>query len=236
MNLAKKGTIISIQQIAERTIRTAIKVPEDFNFIAGQYIWLAIPQLKYPDPRGNTRMFSIVSSPNKKGMVDIIFRTGQSGYKKTLMEMPPGAEILFSGPYGPLRLPEDTSVPIVFIAGGVGVAPFLSMIRFFGETHSGHTITLVYANMSEQEAAYLDELVRIEKGNPSFKLFGVFGLLREHQLNGSVGNYIGKRATWLVMGPRGLVNFVEKYLNKRGVPREDIVFEQFYPDLPLRNG
>ncbi len=71
MNLAKKGTIVSVKQIAKRTIEVAIKVPEDFNFIAGQYIWLMVPELKYPDPRGNTRMFSVASPPNRKGELEL---------------------------------------------------------------------------------------------------------------------------------------------------------------------
>jgi len=82
MNLARQGTIISVRQIAKQIIEATIKVPEDFSFFAGQYIWLAIPELTYPDPKGNTRMFSIASSPTHKGHITIIFRTGDSGYKK----------------------------------------------------------------------------------------------------------------------------------------------------------
>ena len=59
VNLTKKGRIISVKRITKRTTHVAIKVPEDFSFIAGQYIWLMIPKLEYPDPKGNVRMFSI---------------------------------------------------------------------------------------------------------------------------------------------------------------------------------
>ena len=188
MNLAKKGTIISIKQIAKRTVEAVIKVSEDFNFIAGQYIWLMVPKLKYPDPRGNTRMFSIASSPNLKGELNIIFRISGSGYKKTLVEMTPGEEIIFSGPYGHMMLPEDNSLPIVFMAGGVGIAPFLSMNRFSNETSSEHKITLIYANANREEAAYLNELTQTQGQNPNFKLITVFGKLSMETLKKSQNN------------------------------------------------
>ncbi len=230
MDLAKKATITSVKQVAKKTIEVTIEVPENFNFIAGQYLWLMIPELKYPDVSGNMRMFSIASPPTRKGALDLIFRTGESGFKKTLAEMIPGAEVIFSGPFGSLTLQEDNSLPLVFVAGGVGVASFLSIIRFSNETHSGHKITLIYADASEQEALYLDELERIERENPNFKLFRVFGSLGEAQLKRLADGFFRQKAAWSVVGPRAFVDSVSHYLSKRGVPLQDISFEQFYPE------
>lgn len=235
MNLSKKGTIISVKQIALRTIEVAIKVPEDFNFVAGQYIWLQIPVLKYPDSKGNTRMFSISSSPNKRGELNIIFRTSQSGYKKTLVKMILGDEIIFSGPYGQVELPYDASLPIVFIAGGTGVAPFLSMIRFSNEINSGHKIRLIYVNKNEQETIYLDELKKKEQINPNFELSCVYGLLRESTLKNLVDNFFNKKVIWFVIGPQVFVDLVGKYLTKKGIHLRDITFQQFYPNFKTKN-
>ncbi len=224
MNLSKNGILVSIGQIAERTIGATIKIPEDFHFAAGQYICLAIPTLKYPDPKGSTRMFSIVSSPNRTGELDIIFRTGESGYKKTLIGMTPGSEIALSGPYGSIGLPEDMSTPVIFLAGGVGIAPFLSMIRFSIETNSGRNITLIYANARKEEAAYLDELMRIE--NKNFRLVTIFGLLDKSSLEG----FANQNISWFVAGPRAFVNSASVALNQLGVSSERVTFEQYYPD------
>lgn len=234
MNLAKKGTIISVKQIARRTVEVAIKVPEDFNFVAGQYIWLQIPVLKYPDPKGNTRMFSIGSSPNKKGELDLIIRVSKSGYNRSLVEIKPGDEIIFSGPYGPVKLPYDVSLPVVFVAGGTGVVPFLSMIRFSNETNSGHKITLVYINKSKQEAAYIDELKQIEQMDPNFKLSYIYGLLRESLLEKLLSSFFDKKVIWLVIGPQGFVDSVGKYLIKKDIPSQNIIFQQFYPNFPTK--
>ncbi|MFZ2205171.1 MAG: FAD-dependent oxidoreductase [Minisyncoccia bacterium] len=233
MNLSQKGTIASIKQITKGTMEVAIKVSENFNFIAGQYIWLQVPLLKYPDTKGNTRMYSISSSPNKKGELDIIFRLNENGYNRTLVEMIPGEEIIFSGPYGPQKLPEDKSVPVVFVAGGVGVASFLSMIRFSTETDSGHKIVLIYTCESEKEMVYYDELKQLEKDNSNLKIFSVVGLLKENKLNSLVSDYIDKETFWSVIGPKSFVDFVGFYLNKKGVSLRDINFEQFYPSLPI---
>ncbi len=208
MNQAKKGIIFSVTPIAEQTVEVVIKVPMDFEFRAGQYIWLMIPELKYPDPRGNTRMFSIASSPANKDKISIIFRISESGFKKTLVEMAPGSEVIFSGPFGPLKLPENNSTPIVFVAGGVGVAPLLSMVRFSSETASGHKITLIYPNASETKTAYLDELEQIEKSNSNFKLVKVFGQLNEKILE----EFTSQKVSWFVIGPRAFVEYVGNIL------------------------
>lgn len=231
MNLAQSATIVSVKPIAKQTVVVTIKVPDDFTFSAGQYIWLMVPKLAYPDSRGNTRMFSIASSPNHRGELDIIFRTSPSGYKKTLSEMPPGAEVLFSGPYGHMILSDNTQLPIVLIAGGVGVAPFLSIIRFLTETHSDHKILLIYANASESSAAYLSELIQLEKNNPNFNLTAVLGVVHADQLREAIKGYLAKKTIWLVTGPQGLVNMVGKYLISHGVALSVIIFEEFYPRL-----
>lgn len=225
MNQAKKCIIFSVTPIADQTVEVVIKVPIDFDFRAGQYIWLMIPELKYPDLRGNTRMFSIVSSPTDKGKLSIIFRISESGFKKTLIEMAPGTEIVFSGPYGPLKLPEDNSTPIVFVAGGVGIAPLLSMIRFSSETASGHHITLIYANTNEAKTAYLNELEQIEKSNPNFKLVKVFGQLEAKSLE----QFISPQTTWFVIGPRAFVESAGNILIQKKVASENIFFEEFHP-------
>ena len=236
MNLSNEGTIIFVKKVAERTFEAAIKVPASFSFIAGQYIWLMIPKMKYSDSRGNTRMFSIVSSPNKKGEINIIFRISESGYKKTLVEMLPGARVVFSGPYGSLSIPKINVLPLIFVVGGVGVTPFLSIIRFADEIHSNQRIILIYANNNKSEAVYLDELKRMERTYPCFKLFEIFGPLRERALKKVVNGYIRYKAIWFIIGLRGFVNFTGKYLAEKGVSSQDMVFEQFYPDLPVKNG
>lgn len=227
MNRAYQGTIIAVRSIAARTVVVTLGVPDNFTFHAGQYLWLMLPILQYPDPAGNTRMFSIISSPNERGGVEVLFRTGESGYKKTLASMTAGSTVTFSGPYGSVALPEDTSLPLVFVAGGVGVASFLSMIRQSTEMASGHQIILLHANPSEAEIVYRDDLARWERENPNLLIVPVIGELKENILQ----EFIGKKVRWFVSGPRGLVNSIGTFLSLNHVPLPDVSFEQFYPDI-----
>lgn len=207
-----------------------VRVPDNFSFRAGQYIWLMIPELKYPDLRGNTRMFSVSSSSNRRGELAVVFRNSRSGYKRTLAEMTPGAEVLFSGPYGSLGLPINTSRSVAFVAGGIGVAPFLSMIRFATESGSNQKITLIYANAIEDDAAYLDELARMEKENSNFKLIAVFGHFNKNFLK----DLISQKPLWYIVGPPKFSDYVGKFLIKKNVKLKDMFFEENYPDLPIK--
>ena len=232
-NLDRRGVVVSVKRIAKRTIELVISVPDGFDFLAGQYIWLMIPVLKYPDVRGNARMFSIASSPYKKNELDIVFRTSLSGYKKTLIEMLTGTPIIFSGPFGSPKLPQETSRPIILLAGGIGVAPFLSMIRCSAQVLSGHNITLVWTNPSKEEMAYSNELEMIEKKNLRFKLIKVFGQLTKGLCKQLAGSDFSNGPLWHVIGPQGFVNSADVFLRNAGVPSTDIFFEEFYPQTPL---
>lgn len=121
--------IIETKIVTFGVIEISIKVEDVFNFVAGQYIWLEIPYLTSPDPRGNRRAFSICNSPNNDNLLKIIFRTGMSGFKQSLASLGVGDKVLVHGPFGiSFTLDENTPQNLILIAGGTGIAPFLSII------------------------------------------------------------------------------------------------------------
>ena len=77
--------IEAVKEIAVDTYEVTLKINADFSFVAGQYLWLDLGELVTDDPRGSRKAFSIVSPPSLLPKIKIIFRTGSSIYKKTLI-------------------------------------------------------------------------------------------------------------------------------------------------------
>lgn len=218
--------ILERRQIAEETTEVSFKRPKDYNFEAGQYAQVIIPKLLYLDARGQSRVFSIASSPNDKKRITIAFRNSSSGYKLTLAKAPLGQEIVIRGPFGgEFSLPKDISREVVFIAGGIGITPFLSMINFAAERNLSLPITLLYANRSEESSAYLEELSLAEKRNPNFTLIKHLGQLDKSLLQNGTPN--PKQANWYVAGPPVMAARTQKLLDNLGVEKGRVRIERF---------
>lgn len=222
MNPTKKGTIVSIKQIALGASEVIIKLSEDFYFTPGQYIWLVIPELKYPDPKGNCRAFSICSSPNKNNLIRIVFRSSESGYKKTLLKLPPGSQVAVIGPFGSSYVINNTNKSSVFIAGGVGIAPFLSHLS----TNPANIKSLIYFNKSPDTACFLEEIKSICAKN-NINLINNIGDFSADTIKNMVPD---KDSDYFICGPQGLVNAVYLILKDHGTSFSKMHFEEHYPD------
>jgi PAS domain S-box-containing protein len=221
-------TLANRRKVAENTYEITFDFSkENFTFRSGQYIWVTLPEMLFPDVRGDVRAFSIASSPDAPERVSILTRASESGYKKTLLAIPLGSEIKVSGPFGFLSLPEKNTRPVVLIAGGVGVAPFLSMLRDAVTRKSDQLIILLFSNSSEEWTPYRDELERLQRENPHITiLFKV----------GEIDNKFIQEATkelqwplWYVMGPEAMVNHMGMILSNMGVPDGDVHYEEYSP-------
>jgi len=221
-----KLPILEQKIIAEKTCEVSFGLSgKKFEFLAGQYIRVTVPKLLYPDPKGTSRVFSIASSPNDKNKLNIAFRDSGSGFKRTLMELPLSSFIDIEGPFGYFTLPKDTSNPLVFVAGGIGITPFLSMIRFVVEQKLTHQITLLYANRNTESAAYLEELTAIAKKDPNFLFKNQFGRIDADFIQQSVNNL--NKSAWYIVGPPAMVADTRSLLSHLGVSEAKIYFENF---------
>ena len=106
---------------------------EEVDFIPGQYFWVTLPDPPYEDARGPRRHFSIVTSPNERGVLGFCTRLRDSAFKRSLVELPVGADAEVEEPKGSFLLPQETDQPYVFIAGGIGITVFRSMLRYIAE-------------------------------------------------------------------------------------------------------
>lgn len=221
-----KLPILEQKTIAEKTCEVSFGLPGNkFIFLAGQYVRANAPKLVYPDPKGASRLFSIVSSPNNKDKISIAFRNSGSGFKRTLMKLPIGSLVDIEGPFGYFTLPKNLSQPIVFIAGGIGITPCLSMICYATEEKLNHPITLLYANRNVESAAYLEELTTIAKQNPRFLLKNQYGRIDANFIQQSVKNLV--EPIWYIVGLPAMVADARNLLSRLGINDTKIYFEDF---------
>lgn len=131
-------------------------------FAPGQYLELDVPH-RHPDARGTRREFSIASAPADLPVVRIAFReaTGAaplSSYKKALAAVSPGTDLAVTGVWGDFILPHRPTSPILMVAAGIGVTPFVSQLRELTLTDTERDIVLVYVASDSSELAYRDDL------------------------------------------------------------------------------
>lgn len=221
-----RTTLIARREVADRTLEVSFERPAGFAFAAGQYIQARVPELIRRDVKGPSRVFSIASPPRDSERISIAFRETGSGFKTTLREVDLGSEVTIEGPHGFYTLPPDPSRRLVLVAGGIGITPFMSMLRSVaGRNDEAPRITLLYANRSPKTAPYLGVLEEMEKGNPRLRLKKQFGLLDEESIRRNVKDLA--RPTWYVSGPSAMVDSVRQSLHLLGIPSWRVNFEEF---------
>ncbi len=224
------------QEIAQDTLLVEFDVsPERVNFKPGQYFYVNLINPAYMDERGASRHFTMVNSPVESDTLSFATRIRESAFKKSIQELPIGAQVDVGPIEGEFTLPQDPSKPLVFLTGGIGITPFISMLKYIQDEKLGYQIILIYSNKDQKSAAFLPELEKIAKDNPNIKLVltmtedenwtGEKGRIDEHLIKKYVkdlNNY-----TYLVSGPPTMVEDISKALQKAGVDKGQIKKENF---------
>src|ERR1700730_17059103 len=125
--------------------------PDGFAFKPGQFANFTLDSPIAADVDGNTRTLSIASAPHEKNLM-VAMRMRDTGFKRAASTLPIGAPFLLEGPYGNLILHKDITRPAVFMAGGIGITPFRSMIGHATEVGSAHRIFLFYSIRRVEDA------------------------------------------------------------------------------------
>jgi ferredoxin-NADP reductase len=129
-----------------------------FSFRPGQYLELDVPHRR-PDARGTRREFSIVSAPEDLPLVRIAYRDGSaSSYKRALAQVEPGARLAVTGVWGDFLLPTREGAPLLLVAAGIGVTPFVSHLRHLSGSGQRRDVVLVYVASDAAELAFRDEI------------------------------------------------------------------------------
>jgi ferredoxin-NADP reductase len=157
------------EEIAEGTMAFHFAKPADFQFQAGQSMDLTLLNPPETDAEGNSRPFSIASAPFDNDLM-IATRMRDTAFKRVLRKASPGLQVKIDGPDGSFVLHGKSEKPAVFLAGGIGITPFLSIIRQAGHDQSPHHMYLFYSNRRPEDAAFLDLLSKATERNPNFHL------------------------------------------------------------------
>jgi ferredoxin-NADP reductase len=141
----------------------SFRAKRPLRFDPGQFLELDVPHHR-PDARGTRREFSIVSAPADAPEVRVAFRDAvtagkaQSSYKKALAEVTEGSSLAVTGVWGDFLLPSSTTSPVLMVAAGIGVTPFVSQLRQGRLTDQDRDVVLVYVAAEASELVFRDEI------------------------------------------------------------------------------
>lgn len=227
--------LISKRLVAEGTMEFTFRKPDGFSFEAGQSIDLTLVDPPETDAEGNTRSFSVASAPSA-GHIAVATRMRDTAFKRVLGSLEPGAKALIEGPFGSFRLHDDATRPAVFLTGGIGITPFVSIVRDATERGLPHDMHLFYSNKTMAGAAYADELSAFASENQAFRFIPTLTRERDDR-QGEHGRISAemvakhikaeRKHIYYIAGPLGMVASLERMLRDRGVSRDDIRTEEF---------
>ncbi len=234
------STLLSRDEIAEQTMAFHFARPADFDFKPGQAIDLVLPaSVDTADDANRRHAFSIVSAPFEDELV-VATRMRDSVFKRALRSLHVGAQVTIDGPFGSLGLHKDSARAGVLIAGGIGITPFVSMLRTAAQNHQQHRLTLLYSNRRPEDAAFLAELQRLEAQNTHFRLLatmtqmsassrpwdGLTGPIDSERIQSVLGEL--PRPIFYVTGPPAMVEAMHQSLAQAGIDDDDVRSESFY--------
>jgi ferredoxin-NADP reductase len=216
------------------TIRTFRFKPErKLRFTAGQFTELTLSHA-HPDNRGINRWFTLSSSPNDE-LVSIttrFFGKDASTFKKTLFGMKPGFEVDLAEAMGDFVLPKLMTTPVVFVAGGIGITPMHSMMKWLTETDEKRPVRLLWSVRNEDDilfqdliaAAGIDATISVSDPSPSWG--GERGQLDAEKILGL--EPVDDDTLIYLSGPEPMLDALEADLRKHGIQKRQLVTD-FFP-------
>jgi len=230
-----KIKLIDRKTIAHNTIEFIFEKPTDFTFLPGQYGGFTLINMKGLDPRDSIRRFSLVSAPHDAHLV-MTTRIQTSIYKHHLDQLAINDEMKLAGPMGNFTLHDDARVPAVFIAGGIGITPFYSMIRHTLHQGSQQQLILFYGNQRIEDAPYFLELQQLAKHHSNFRFVptlaqpeqdwqGATGFIDATLLKKHIDHLM--EPIYYICGSPNMVNALHHVLKQLHIPEEKIKIEDF---------
>ena len=235
-----KYTVIGNQKLTPSVLLLTLKrdpKTKPFLFKPGQYTAISFKRNGRPTP---VRCFSIVNSPTDRDMIQCSIRK-KGRFTEALTELNPGDKVKVVGAFGGFIFDYEYDNDIVLIAGGIGIAPFMSMIQYATNTNLSNRITLIYGVKNQNDVPFFEQLKELEKINQRFKMSFAVGSGSVDRFTGSKvhigritpdiinqvvrGSYINRK--FFICGPSQFMQVMTKSLRDKGVYDDDIMTEDF---------
>jgi ferredoxin-NADP reductase len=225
------------REVAKGTLMVTFDLlGEEVDFTPGQYFWVELLNPPYDDEKGARRHITVVTSPTEQGVLGLATRLRDSAFKRSLVEMPEGAEVDVEQPKGSFLLPEDMSKEYVFLAGGIGITPFRSMLRYMADKSLDYHVTLVCSNRDRESTAFFEELQELEADLPRGRV--VFTMTEDDGWDGEtrtidpemLRDVLGADLDsfhFMIAGPPGMAKGVTAALAEAGLPEEQVQSDSF---------
>lgn len=182
----------------------------------------------------------MVSSPNSYNELQFAMRV-QGNFTQAVQKLEIGREVRVQGPYGEFCIDPKVDKNVIMMAGGIGITPFISILRYAAEAAITTPLTLLYACSSQDDIPFYDEIIALQTRNPYFRVVFFVGnglvtpqtgvkivagrINQDHLQQLTGGQY--KRFTYFICGPDSFRNSLEKTLDKQAVPTDKVFTESF---------
>lgn len=225
-------------QVAKDAYSFYFTRPAGFDFSPGQYNRWTLP-ITARDGGGSSRFFTISSSPLETDFLAFTTKNIESDFKKALFELKTNDEISIFGPIGQFTLDENDTRQKILLAGGIGITPFHSMVKYAAGKNLTSQIVLLASFSTTDEMVFYDELAEISKSYPTIRVVytitkpilpitrwkGERGRITAELIKKYAGN--GKESAYFIAGPPAMVDGIKRVLTEMGIPDESITLEQF---------
>ncbi|AYO53709.1 benzoate 1,2-dioxygenase electron transfer component BenC [Acinetobacter wuhouensis] len=226
-----QGTLSRVENLSDSTITFDIQLDEgqpEINFLAGQYVNVGIPGTT------ETRSYSFSSKPGNR-LTGFVVRNVPNGKMSEFLSktVKSGDKMTFTGPFGSFYL-RDVARPVLMLAGGTGIAPFMSMLQVLEEKGSTQPVRLVFGVTNDFDLVALEKLNALQEKLPWFEYRTVVAHNdSQHERKGYVTGHIENE--WLnkgdvdiyLCGPVPMVEAVRGWLDTEGVKPKNFLFEKF---------
>ncbi len=214
--------------LAAGTFEFSFSADKAIVFLPGQYLEWTLAH-EQSDARGNRRYFTIASSPSEQYIrLAVKFQEPSSSFKKQLLAMKPGDTLMAGQLAGDFTMPRDPKQKLVFIAGGIGITPFRSMVQDLLDRGERRDLIVLYANRTAEDVAYrtIFDRATAEIGMKTMYTFSGNGeYITEEMIRKEVPDYAER--VFYISGPNSMVDSFEKMLFGLGLRRNQIKVDYF---------